>query len=171
MSSSNSSPSHLDPLLEAQRAPRSGQSQSLPSGPPDRDPTAIVDCPELLSLLCQDWTDADKETLLSTFNIVRCEPRSKGEYLPLKNAWGCEDAVAAEAWRRYFDGRTLKDRRIGKKVEVVEMKVTIAWLRVDNPFLSSPLAIRNEARSSRWTDCSDQYPTLDRAKLMKCSTP
>ena len=45
--------------------------------------------------------------------------------MPPKNAWGCEDAVAAEAWRRYFDGRTLKDRRIGRKVEVVEMKVGV----------------------------------------------
>jgi len=134
MSSSNPPPSHLDPLLEAQRAPRSGQTQSLPSGPPDRDPNAIVDCLELLSLLRQDWTDADKETLLSTFNVVRCEPRSKGEYLPPKNAWGCEDAVAAEAWRRYFDGWMFKDWRIGKKVEVVEMKVIVAWLRINNPF-------------------------------------
>jgi len=125
MSSSNSPPSHLDPLLEAQRAPLSGHSQNLPSGPPDRDPNAIVDCPELLSLLRQNWTDAEKETLLSTFNVVRCEPRAKGEYLPPKNVWGCEDAVAAEAWRKYFDRRTLKDRRIGKKVEVVEMKVGV----------------------------------------------
>lgn len=126
MASKNSPPSQLDPLLEAKRAPQVGRSQSLPSGPPDRDPNAVVDCPELLSLLRQNWTDADKETLLSTFNVVRCEPRSQGAYLPPKNAWGCEDAAAAEAWREHFNGRTLQDRRIGKKVEVVEMKVTVA---------------------------------------------
>ena len=134
MSSSASPPSPLDPILEAQRAPLSGRSQILPSGPPNRNPNAIVNSPELLSLLRQDWTEADKEALLSTFNVVRCEPRSQGAYLPPKNAWGCEDAVAAEAWRRYFDGRTLKDRRIGKRGEVVEMKVGVGRLRIDNAF-------------------------------------
>ena len=115
----------LDPLAEATRAAADGRQQVLPSGPPERDPSAIVDCPELLSLLRQDWTVADKATLLSTFHVVRCYPRAKAEYLPPTDVLGCEDASAAEEWRKYFDERTLKDPRVvrdRKKVVVIKVR-------------------------------------------------
>lgn len=94
-------------------------------GPPNRDAAAIIDCPQLLSLLRLDWTAADREALLSTFKVVRVIPRPRNSFVPALNAWGCEDEDAAEKWRSYFADRPLKGARIAKKTEVVYITVRV----------------------------------------------